>query len=51
MHTSSALPSDIEACYRWGANGYVVKSIGFDDFARQIGVILAYWLETNDVER
>lgn len=45
--TSSGLPSDVEACYRSGANGYVVKPIAFDELARQVRTILAYWVDMN----
>lgn len=49
VHSSSALDSDLEASYRSGANGYVVKPILFDELTLRIRAILAYWVEANHV--
>ena len=45
--TTSDDPRDIEACYRFGANGYTVKPGRFDDLATLIGDLCRYWLNWN----
>ncbi|MEZ4774451.1 MAG: response regulator [Bacteroidia bacterium] len=45
--TSSAHSKDIEECYRLGANSYIVKPIGFDDFSKIITHTVNYWLKIN----
>lgn len=45
--TSSAEERDIEACYRLGANSYIVKPLNFQQFqqtSQQVGV---YWMQLN----
>ncbi|MEP1035640.1 response regulator [Ekhidna sp.] len=45
--TSSAEMTDLEECYNYGANSYVVKPIQFDDFTKKITEIGLYWTLTN----
>jgi two-component system response regulator len=45
--TTSDDPRDIAACYRHGANGYLVKPDRFDDLAALIGDLCRYWLHWN----
>lgn len=45
--TSSAHNKDIEECYQLGANSYIVKPIGFDEFSKIITHTVKYWLEIN----
>lgn len=45
INTHSAHPSDIQACYDSGANSYMVKSMEFERFQRDIRLMAAYWLE------
>lgn len=45
VNTHSAHPSDIQACYDNGANSYMVKSMEFERFQRDIRLMAAYWLE------
>jgi CheY-like chemotaxis protein len=45
--TTSDDPRDIEACYRWGANGYTIKPARFDDLAVLVGDLCRYWLHWN----
>lgn len=45
--TSSAHSKDIEECYRLGANSYIVKPIGFDEFSKIITHTVNYWLKIN----
>lgn len=44
--TTSGNPRDILYCYRHGANGYHIKSIGFEKFAGSIKSMISYWFET-----
>ena len=46
--TSSGQQADIERCYELGANSYVVKPIGFEDFSRVIKELKLYWLVVNE---
>jgi CheY-like chemotaxis protein len=42
--TTSAQPQDVEACYRAGASGYIVKPVDLDRFESQIQKMTSYWL-------
>jgi DNA-binding NarL/FixJ family response regulator len=44
--TSSTHPRDVEACYRAGANSYVVKPVDLTAFAEVLRGVFAYWLGT-----
>jgi CheY-like chemotaxis protein len=44
--STSASPREIENCYIAGANSYIVKPSGPEDFAESIRRIKEYWLET-----
>lgn len=41
--TSSKEEPDIETCYELGANSYIVKPVGFDNFAAAVTEIGLYW--------
>jgi CheY-like chemotaxis protein len=45
--TSSKEDSDIERCYKYGANSYIVKPIESDDFFQVIKEIGTYWMLLN----
>jgi len=45
--TSSREKVDIDRCYELGANSYVVKPIGFEDFSRVVKELKLYWLVVN----
>ena len=45
--TSSKEDPDIKQCYDLGANGYVVKPVGFDQFYKAISELGLYWLIVN----
>ena len=45
--TSSQEERDITACYKLGANSYVVKPVEFDKFYRAVGDLASYWLGLN----
>lgn len=44
--TTSNNPRDILYCYRNGANGYQIKTVGFDKFFNSIRSMISYWFET-----
>ena len=45
--TSSTHDADLRASYGLGGNSYLIKSIGFDKFTREIGALANYWLQVN----
>lgn len=45
--TSSAEDPDIQAAYALGANSYVVKPVGFDEFLKVTADLGFYWLLVN----
>ncbi|MCK5132907.1 MAG: response regulator [Candidatus Sabulitectum sp.] len=46
--TSSKEDPDIAAAYDLGANSYVVKPVGFDDFVEMMNKLGLYWLVVNE---
>ena len=48
MLTSSSERSDMEACYRSGANGFVRKPVDFGEFTEKLNRLQAYWLGVNE---
>lgn len=44
--TTSNNPRDVLYCYRNGANGYQIKTVGFDKFFNSIRSMITYWFET-----
>jgi CheY-like chemotaxis protein len=47
MLTSSSRKSDMEAAYQAGANSYLVKSVDFRQFSKDIRQVCDYWLVLN----
>lgn len=47
MITSSEMQQDIEACYRLGANAYVVKPIDFEKFVGMVKSLSQFWSYLN----
>ncbi|MBE9143570.1 response regulator [Planktothrix mougeotii] len=45
--TSSSNPKDIETCYLYGANSYLLKPVSIDEFKQTIKHFLHYWLEVS----
>ena len=45
--TSSTLDDDLAACYRLGANSYLVKPIDFSQFVAMVTLLSNYWLSLN----
>ncbi len=44
--TTSFLESDVENCYRWGANSFIRKPIDFQDLSNMCANLKCYWLNT-----
>ncbi|MGY2895821.1 response regulator [Deinococcus sp. UYEF24] len=51
MLTTSREPSDIQACYKRGANGYLVKPPDLSVFAETLKATLAFWLGQNQLSQ
>ena len=49
--TSSREDRDLVDCYNLGVNGYVVKPVEFEDFARAVSELGCYWLLLNETAR
>lgn len=49
--TSSREDRDLVDCYKLGVNGYVVKPVEFEDFARAVSELGCYWLLVNETAR
>lgn len=45
--TSSAEDPDIRSCYELGANSYIVKPVGFENFAKTVVDLGMYWSVLN----
>ncbi|MBH8572236.1 response regulator [Nostocaceae cyanobacterium CENA369] len=45
VFTTSNNPKDIEVCYRYGVNSYIVKPIDFAQLKRDIEMLVEYWFE------
>jgi CheY-like chemotaxis protein len=48
MLTSSRHPSDVSRCYRLGANGYLVKPMGFKPYSDCLQTLARFWLDVNE---
>ncbi|MEH1814313.1 MAG: response regulator [Nostoc sp.] len=45
VFTTSNNPKDIEVCYQYGVNSYIVKPINFAQLKRDIQMLVEYWFE------
>ncbi|MGE4289266.1 MAG: response regulator [Salinivirgaceae bacterium] len=45
--SSSNEISDIETAYQLGANSYITKPVGFEEYEQLIATLGSYWLELN----
>ena len=48
MLTSSKEHPDVKRCYELGANSYIVKPVGFENFAEAISSLGMYWVLMNE---
>ena len=46
VFTTSSNPKDIEVCYRYGVNGYIVKPIDVNKLMRTVQIFISYWFES-----
>lgn len=51
MLTTSGEPSDIQACYKRGANGYLVKPPDLSVFAETLKATITFWLGVNQISQ
>ena len=49
--TTSSSPSDIRDAYELGANSYIAKPVGYEDFQKVIEVLETYWFNTTLLPR
>jgi len=47
VFTTSSNPKDIEVCYRYGVNGYILKPIDIKKLMRTLQVFIDYWFESS----
>lgn len=45
VFTTSNNPKDVEECYQYGVNSYIVKPINFAQLKRDIQMLVEYWFE------
>jgi two-component system response regulator len=45
--TSSREDPDVQICYKLGANSYIVKPVGFENFTKAISELGLYWVLQN----
>jgi len=48
IFSSSREDSDIETCYRLGANAYVVKPVDFKQFRKTVDEMRVFWMDLNE---
>jgi two-component system, response regulator len=49
--TSSSQDPDAQKAYEYGANSYVVKPLGFEDFVKAISDAGLFWLKVNEAPK
>jgi two-component system response regulator len=47
VFTSSTQKTDIEACYKYGANAYIRKPIDINEFNETIKTLATFWGKIN----
>lgn len=51
VFSTSTSATDIDACYRLGANSYLAKPIEYAALEEKIRVTIQYWLEASELPR
>lgn len=51
VFSTSSSASDIDACYRLGANSYLTKPIEYSALEEKIRLTIQYWLETVELSQ
>lgn len=46
VFTTSSNPKDIEVCYQYGVNGYIVKPIDVTKLMKTLQIFISYWFES-----
>jgi CheY-like chemotaxis protein len=46
VFTTSSNPGDVQASYRTGASGFIIKPIRFEELMRAVENLKGYWLDT-----
>ncbi|TKK68847.1 response regulator [Ilyomonas limi] len=47
MFSTSDNPKDVEACYKYGANAYLVKPVGIQPLVNTLKSVCDFWLNCN----
>ncbi|MDY6803369.1 MAG: response regulator [Cyanobacteriota bacterium] len=45
VFSTSSNPEDIETCYKWGANSYMLKPMDINDLQKTLKLSMRYWFE------
>ncbi|OWY64627.1 two-component system response regulator [cyanobacterium TDX16] len=45
VFTTSSNPKDVEVCYRYGVNGYIIKPMDVRKLMHTIQILIQYWFE------
>jgi CheY-like chemotaxis protein len=45
VFTTSSNPKDVEVCYRYGVNGYIIKPMDVKKLKHTIQILIQYWFE------
>jgi CheY-like chemotaxis protein len=43
--TTSANPKDVESCYKWGANSYLLKPMDIKQLSNTVRALAQFWLD------
>ena len=45
VFSTSSNPEDIEICYKWGANSYMLKPMNISELQKSLKISIVYWFE------
>lgn len=45
VFSTSSNPEDIETCYKWGANSYMLKPMDIGELQKSLEISIVYWFE------